>query len=379
MEIPYARQSIDQDDVEAVVRVLRSDRLTQGPAVDDFERDFAAACSVPFAVAFSSGTAALHAAAFAAGVGPGKDLITSALTFLASANCGAYLGARPRFADIDSRTWNVNEKTISKLVTGDTACVVPVHFAGLPAPVDEIRAMLPDGVRIIEDAAHALGARLAGEPIGSCIHSDMAAFSFHPVKAIAAGEGGMVTTRDAELDLKLREFRNHGISTASHDSARQGAWYREQHELGFNYRLSDIHAALGRSQLSKLEVFIGQRNAVAERYRAWLADVEELELPPAAPVGDLHAYHLFVVRHRDGADARRRLFDGLRERGVFAQVHYIPVHLNPWYGEKFGYGPGLCPAAEKYYAGCLSLPCFPGLSIADQRLVVKAVCEALQP
>ena len=373
--IPYGRQSIDDADRAAVDQVLRGDWLTQGPAVQEFEEAIAAACGARDAVAFSSGTAALHGAAWAAGLGPGDELVTSALTFAASANCAAYVGATPRFADIAPATWNVDAATVRAALTPATRAVVPVHFAGLPAPVEAIRAAVGDGVAVIEDASHALGAHDRGEPVGSCRWSDMAVFSFHPVKTIAAGEGGMVTTRDPELARRLREFRTHGMVREPERLGRpdEGGWYMEQQFLGFNYRLSDVHSALGRSQLRKLEEFVAGRNRVAARYRDELAGLESVELPPAAPEGSLHAYHLFAIRHRKGAAARRRLYDGLRERGVYPQVHYLPVHMHPWYRQTYGYGEGLCPEAERYYQGCLSLPCFPTLGDSDQEAVVRAV------
>lgn len=378
MAIPYGRQTIEDDDVEAVVEALRGDWLTQGPTVAAFEEEFAAACGAPYAVAFSSGTAALHGAAFAAGIGPGDELVTSAITFAASANCGAYVGATPRFADIDPATWNVSAATVGAALTERTRLVVPVHFAGLPAPVAELRASLPAHVRVVEDAAHALGAVVDGDPVGSCAHSDMAVFSLHPVKAIATAEGGMVTTRDAELAERLRLFRSHGLTKDRSRLTRDdGPWHQEQHELGFNYRLTDVQSALGRSQLRKLERFIARRNEIADRYRAELADVPGLELPPGAPAGSRHAYHLFVVRTRDGAPARRRLYDELRDREIFCQVHYAPVYLHPWYARTYGYEEGLCPRAEEYYAGCLSLPCFPSLGDEQQGSVIAAVREVL--
>jgi perosamine synthetase len=255
--------------------------------------------------------------------------------------------------------------------------VIPVHFAGLPAPVERIGAELGEDVVVIEDAAHALGATVDGDPVGSCSHSAMAVFSFHPVKTIAAGEGGMVTTNDEVLRERLLGFRTHGFVN---DPGRllepsPGPWYHEQQSLGFNYRLSDIHSALGRSQLSRLEALVERRGAIAARYRELLADLDRIELPPEAPAGSRHAYHLFVIRHRDGPEARLRMYGGLRERGILAQVHYIPVYHHPYYRERFGYGPGLCPEAERYYDGCLSIPCFPSLSEADQDRVVEAVRE----
>lgn len=406
--IPYGRQCIEDDDIAAVVEVLRGDWLTQGPAVGAFEDAFAAACQAPHAVAFSSGTAALHAAAHAAGLGPGDELLTSAITFAASANCGAYTGATPTFADIDPATWNVSEHTVAAALTPATRCVVPVHFAGLPAPVAAIRRAVGDDVRIVEDAAHAIGARTPEGPVGCCSHADMAVFSFHPVKTITSGEGGMVTTRDARIARSLREFRTHGMvkdpsrlerredarlerreaprlgrhedpRMERHEDTRlerhEGSWHYEQRDLGFNYRLTDLQSALGRSQLAKLERFVTRRNELALRYRELLGDLEQLQLAPGAPAGHRHAHHLFVVRHRHGAEARRRLYDGLHERGILAQVHYAPVYLHPWYARTYGYAEGLCPAAERYYAGCLSLPCFPTLTAEQQQRVAAAVRE----
>jgi UDP-4-amino-4,6-dideoxy-N-acetyl-beta-L-altrosamine transaminase len=373
--IPYGRQSITNDDVQAVVDVLRSERLTQGPAVERFERDFADAVGAPYAVAFSSGTSALHGAAFAAGVSAGDELLTSAITFAASANCGAYLGATPVFADIERDTWNVSARTLSAALTERTRAVVPVHFTGLPLPMAEIREAVGPDVPIIEDAAHAVGARTADEKVGACLHSDMAVFSFHPVKGITTGEGGMVTTRDEALRDRLAAFRTHGIVRGA--DPEEGAWFQEQRALGFNYRLTDMQAALGSSQLRRLDDFVACRNAVADRYREGLADAGALELPPAAPDGALHAHHLFVVRCRDGAAARRALYDRLHAAQVLVQVHYVPVYRHPYYRERYGYAPGLCPEAERYYAGCLSLPCFPDLTETDQARVIDAVKEAL--
>ena len=375
MPIPYGRHLIDEDDIAAVSEVLRGDWLTQGPAVAAFEEAIADVCDVPHAVAFSSGTAALHGAAFAAGLHPGVESVTSAITFAASANCAAYMGATPRFADIDPATWNVNAATVGAVLGERTRAVIPVHFAGLPAPIAEIRQAIGPDVCLIEDAAHALGAYTPEGPVGACRHSDMAVFSFHPVKTIAAGEGGIVTTRNAELDTRLREFRTHGLTKDPAKLHEQpGGWHQEQQSLGFNYRLTDMQSALGRSQLTKLEPFVERRNAIAARYREELADVDGLSLPPAAPDGSRHAYHLFVVHV---GERRRELYDALRERDIFAQVHYIPVYRHPWYHETYGYEPGLCPAAEAYYDGCLSLPCFPRLTDDEHGQVIAAVREIL--
>lgn len=379
--IPYSKQSLDAEDRAAVATVLEGDWLTQGPAVSGFESGFAARCGVPHAVAFSSGTAALHGAAFAAGVGPEDEIVTSAITFAASANCGAYLGARPRFADIDPDTWNVSAATLEPLIGPRVKAVVPVHFAGLPAPIEPIRELLGPDVAIIEDAAHALGGHAGGEEVGACAHSDMAVFSLHPTKAITSCEGGVVTTRNPALAERLALFRHHGMVR---DRERlvaagewDGPWYHEQQHLGFNYRLSDVHAALGRSQLRKLDDHVARRNAVAARYRDALEGIDGLRLPPAAPPGSLHGYHLFVVHLAAGAERRLALYERLAASDVRAQVHYIPVYLHPYYRETFSYEPGLCPEAERYYAGCLSLPCYPDLDPADQDRVIEVVRETI--
>jgi len=364
MAIPYGRQLIDEDDIAAVVEVLRGDWLTQGPAVAAFEEAVAEACDAPYAVAFSSGTAALHAACHAAGLGAGDEVLTSPITFAASANCAAYVGARPTFADIDPATWNVSGATVAAASSPRTRAVIPVDYAGLPAPVAEIRAALGTEVVVIEDAAHALGARREDGPVGDCRHVDMTMFSFHPVKPVTSGEGGMLTVRDEGLRDSLREFRSHGMR-------RGERWWTEQHTLGFNYRLTDLQSALGRSQLAKLDRFIAARNAIADRYRAELADLATIQLPPAAPSGALHGYHLFAIR----TDGRRELYDGLRKRGIHAQVHFIPVYWHPWYRDTYGYERGLCPAAEDFYARCLSLPCFPALTAEEQGTVIAAVRE----
>jgi UDP-4-amino-4,6-dideoxy-N-acetyl-beta-L-altrosamine transaminase len=365
--IPYGRQTIEDDDVAAVLEALRSDFLTQGPRVAAFEEQLAELAGTPYAVAFSSGTAALHAACFAAGAGPGDEVVTSALTFAASANCAAYVGATPVFADIDPATWNVSAETVAAVVSERTRAVIPVSFTGLPAPVAAIRAAVGEDVVVIEDAAHAIGGFRDGRPIGA--DADMTVFSFHPVKTVTTGEGGAITLSVPDLYQRLLDFRSHGMTK---DPARlerpdEGGWYMEQHLLGFNYRITDLQCALGSSQLAKTERFVAARNAIAARYREELGDV--VAMPPAAPDDSLHAYHLFVI----GEEQRRAVYDALRERGVLAQIHYLPVYLHPWYRETYGYAPGLCPEAEAYYEGCLSLPCFPGLTDAEQTTVITAV------
>lgn len=380
MTIPYSKQSLDAEDRAAVAAVLAGDWLTQGPAVSGFECAFAARCGVPHAVAFSSGTAALHGAAFAAGVGEDDEIVTSAITFAASANCGAYLGARPRFADIEPDTWNVSAASLEEAMGPRVKAVIPVHFAGLPAPIEPIRELVGPDVAIVEDAAHALGGNAGDEEVGSCAHSDMAIFSLHPTKAITSGEGGVVTTRDPELAERLAVFRQHGMVRERErllHGEGEGPWYHEQQYLGFNYRLSDVHAALGESQLGKLDDHVTRRNAVAARYREALAGIEGLELPPEAPADALHAYHLFVVHLTEGAGRRLALYRRLLENDIRSQVHYVPVYLHPYYRETFGYAPGLCPEAERYYSGCLSIPCYPDLSPAEQDRVIEVVREVM--
>ena len=358
--ISYGRQAIDDDDVEAVVRTLRSDWLTQGPAIEEFEQSVAQYVGAKYAVAYSSGTSALHGAAAAAGLGPGDVLVTSPLTFMASANAARFVGAQPSLVDIERTTWNLD----MKLVSPSAKAVVPVHFAGLPVDLQITRNA---GQIVIEDAAHALGAKTPDGMVGNCAHSDMCCFSFHPVKPITTGEGGMVTTNDPELAEKLRRFRSHGIIRLPEN----GAWYYEVAELGFNYRMTDIQAALGVTQMNKIEAFMQRRNDIADRYREMLADFE-VGLPPSAPSGFRHGYHLFAVLVKD----RRRVFDGMRAAGIGVQVHYVPVHHHP-VSDDIGLKPGDLPICDSVYDQILSLPIHPTLSDADQDYVVKTLTELL--
>lgn len=352
--IPYGRQSIDDDDVAAVVEVLRGDLITQGPVVERFEAAIAERVGARHAVACSSGTAALHAAAAAAGLGPGDVVVTSPLSFMASANCVRYVGARPGLVDIDLATWNLD----LSLVPSNVAGVIPVHYAGLPV---ELEAWQPGGRPIvIEDAAHALGASTPSGPVGNCAHSSMTCFSFHPVKPITSGEGGMVTTNDDELADRLRRFRTHGTVRRP----EQGGWVYEISDVGYNYRLTDIQAALGLSQLRRLDRFIDRRNEIAELYRSLLADVP-VGLPPAAPAGYVHGYHLFAVRVKN----RRDVYDRLRDVGIATQVHYVPIHHHPVSAD-IGLQPGDLPVCDTVYEGLLSLPMFPDLTDDDVTEVV---------
>jgi perosamine synthetase len=363
--IPYGRQSISEADIEAVVEVLRSDWLTQGPAIERFEESVAEYVGAKFAVAFSSGTAALHGACAAAGLGPGDTVVTSPLTFMASANCARYVGANPALVDISPDTWNLD---LSQVPAG-TAGVVAVHYAGLP--VDLANPGWVERPRVvIEDAAHALGAMTPDGPVGNCAHSDMCCFSFHPVKPITTGEGGMVTTNDPELAERLRRFRSHGIVR----KPEQGGWFYEVEELGYNYRMTDIQAALGLSQMSRLESFIERRNEIADWYRETLVALP-VGLPPTATEGFRHGYHLFPIL----VDDRPRVFQALRDAGIGVQVHYVPVHHHPVSAD-VGAKPGDLPVCDDVYERILSLPIWPGLPNRDlgevaERLISSVISE----
>lgn len=376
--LPYGRQSIDEDDIAAVVRVLRSDWLTQGPEVEAFERDLAAAVGASHVVAFSHGTAALFAACFAAGIGPGDEVVTSPLTFAASANCARYLGARPVFADVEPVAGTLDPEALERAIGPRTRAVIPVHYAGQPARLAEIRAIAEKrGLVVIEDAAHALGATYRGRPIGAGTFSDMTMFSFHPVKHVTTGEGGAIATNDAALAERLRLFRSHGITS---DPARlrrpsPGRWYVEQVALGHNFRLTDIQCALGRSQLRRLGAFVARRRALAARYDAALAGSRRVR--PLGRLGESeHAFHLYVVRVDFAGTSRARVMDALRARGIGTQVHYIPVHTHPFY-EDDGWTRGACPVAEGLYEEILSLPLFPAMVDEDVDRVVAALFEVL--
>lgn len=354
--IPYGRQSVDDADVAAVIEVLRGDWLTQGPAVERFESAVAECTGARYAVAFVNGTAALHAAMFAAEIGAGDVVATSALSFVASANCARYVGADVVFVDIDPATLNLD-------VTAVPLCdvLVAVHYAGLPV---DLTALSTRPRIVIEDAAHALGATTPDGPVGSCVASDMCMFSFHPVKSVTSGEGGAVTTNSSMLADRMRVFRNHGMRK----KAEGGGWYYEVEVLGYNYRLTDIHAALGASQLTKLEGFVDRRNQLADRYRSLLAQVD-LILPPAAPEGWRHSYHLFPIR----VDRRRKIYDALRVDGIATQVHYVPIHHHPIYRDL----AAELPETDAAYDRLLSIPLFPDLSQEQQDHVVARLCALL--
>lgn len=374
--IPYARQSISEDDITAVVRVLRSDFLTQGPEIEAFERAVAERCGVPYAVAVSSATAGLHLAYQALGAGPGDEVWTSPNTFVATANAARYCGARPNFIDINPRTYNLcPDKLEARLQAGGRPKIVtPVHFSGQPAALAPISALARKyGFAVVEDAAHAIGATYQNRPIGFCEFSDCAVFSFHPVKIITTGEGGMILTRRKELYDKLLRLRTHGITRDPRLMTRNdGPWYYEQLELGSHYRLTDFQAALGRSQLTRLDAFIARRRELAERYNTLLANLP-LTLPWQHPDG-ASSWHLYVVRLKLECihKTHRQVFEELRAAGIGVNLHYIPVHLQPDY-RALGFQPGVFPEAERYYKEAISLPMFPALTNHEQDQVVAAL------
>ena len=359
--IPYGRQHIDDDDIAAVVGVLKGDWLTQGPHIGEFEDEVRAVTGARHAVAFSSGTAALHGATHAAGLGPGDLVATSPLSFAASANCAVYTGAAVTFVDIDPVTLNLDASLVPEHVDG----LIAVHYAGLPFDLTSLRRR-PRVV--IEDAAHALGAVTALGPVGNCAASDLCCFSFHPVKAVTTGEGGAVTTNSDELADRLRAFRHHGIRP----TPERGAWAYDIAELGYNYRLTDLQAALGRSQLQKLDRFVERRNEIADTYRQTLVGIPGLELPPNPPAGVRHAYHLFPIR----VPERSRVHEELRRREIGVQVHYVPTYRFSIYQQQ-GFRAEDHPATERAYQRLLSLPIFPDLTETEQRTVIDALGEVV--
>jgi perosamine synthetase len=372
--LPYGRQQIDDDDVAAVVDALRSDWLTTGPLVGRFEQEFAPLVGARHAVAVSSGTAALHAAMHALRVGPADDVLVPALTFVASANAAVYLGARPIFVDVEPDTLLVDAEQVEVRRTLATRALVAVDYAGQPCDYEALRAICaPHGVAIVGDACHALGGRYQGRPVGSL--ADLTAFSFHPVKHITTCEGGMVTCDDETLRDRMRAFRNHGIVSDHRERAARGTHRYEMVELGYNYRLNDVQCALGLSQLHKLAAWVERRRALAALYRERLAG--SAIRPLAERSGRENAYHLFVVRVPGGARVRDAVFQRLRSENILANVHYGPVHLHPFYRQRFGLEPGLCPVAEAAAEEILSLPLFPAMHDSDVDRVVTALERAL--
>ncbi len=380
--IPYGRQDISQADIDAVVEVLRSDFLTQGPAIPAFEDAVARYCGAEYAVAVNSATSALHIACLALGVGPGDLVWTSPITFVASANCALYCGAKVDFVDIDPLTFNISISALRTKLEQVVAAalplpkvLIPVHLAGASCDMEAISALGKEfGFRVLEDASHAIGGKYQESPVGSCRYSDITVFSFHPVKIITTGEGGMAVTNSPELHEKLTRLRTHGITRDESSMEREsdGPWYYEQIDLGFNYRMTDLQAALGLSQLQRLDTFVARRNILAEQYKKAF---EGLLIGDQKVPGDVtSACHLFIVR----VDPlhHRHIFEVLRAEGVGVNLHYIPVHTQPYY-ERMGFQKGGFPEAEKYYSEAISLPLYPLLSTEEQGRIVAVVRQCL--
>ena len=368
--LPYGHQWIDEEDIAAVIEVLKGDWVTQGPKVNEFERRVADYCGARYAVAVSSGTAALHAACAVAGISNGDEAITTPITFAATANAVVYCGGKPVFADIREDTLNIDPEEIKKSISPRTKAILPVDLAGHPADLEEIMATArAKGLVVIEDACHALGAEYKGCKIGSL--ADMTVFSFHPVKHITTGEGGMIVTDNEEYYEKLKVFRHHGIIKGNQD---KGSWYYEIYDLGHNFRITDFQCALGISQLRKLDQFVGKRREIAARYNEAFARMEEI-ITPVEEAGVRAAYHIYVIQLQleKLKAGRKEIFEALRAENIGVNVHYVPVHLHPFYQREFGHQKGDYPKAERYYERAITLPLFPKMSSEDVKDVIKAV------
>jgi len=376
--IAYGRQSIDQNDKNAVLKVLESDFLTTGPEISRFEQALADYVGAKYAVAYANGTAALHGACFAADVKAQDEVITSPLSFAASANCALYLGARPIFADIDEKTLNIDPNAIEKLISKKTKAIIPVHYTGRAADIDSIQALISNReITIIEDAAHALGTTYHDKKVGSI--SDMTEFSFHPVKTITTGEGGAITTNSERLYKQLKLFVSHGITRdAERLQDNRGPWYYEQQALGFNYRMTDMQAALGISQLSRIEEFISRRKALVALYDNAFVDEPGLTLQKSLPKSDA-ATHLYVLLLNldELKVSRDQIFNALRAENIGVNVHYIPIYLHPYY-QALGYQKGLCPVAESIYERLITIPLHPSMTDQDALHVIEGVKKVIR-
>ena len=384
--IPYGRQDISEDDIQSVVDVLRSDYLTQGPVVPAFEKSVASCCEATYAIAVNSATSALHIACLSFGVGPGDWVWTSPITFVASANCALYCGAGVDFVDIDPRTYNMSPQALEqKLAEAERSgrlpkVVIPVHLCGQACDMQAIHDLSRRyGFKVIEDASHAIGGKYKNEPIGSCRYSDITVFSFHPVKIITTAEGGMALTNDSQLADRMALLRSHGITRdpAQMTHKSDGPWYYQQIDLGFNYRMTELQAALGLSQMQRLDEFIARRHAIAKRYNELLA-----ELPVVTPWQHPDSYsglHLYVIRLQldQIKKSHRQIFEALREQGIGVNLHYIPVPAQPYY-QRMGFQAGDFPDAERYYAEAISLPMYPTMSEDQQDQVIVALTKAIQ-
>lgn len=374
--IPYGRQSIDEKDVAAVCAALRSDYLTTGPIVAAFENVVADFVGAPHAVAVSSGTAALHSAMYAIGIESGDEVILPPVTFAATANCIVYQGGTPVFADVEPETLLIDPIEVEKKITPNTKAIIGVDYAGQPCDWDALREIANKyNLILVADGCHALGAEYKGVKVGSL--ADLTAFSFHPVKHITTGEGGMITTNKSDYAEKINIFRNHGITSDHRQREKTGSWFYEMTDLGFNYRITDFQSALGISQLKKLPDFLKKRREIADQYNIFFSSRESAK-PLSVKIDRLHAYHLYVVKlHTDEENSRQNVFDQLRKNGIGVNIHYIPVHLHPFYRKNFGYKAGDYPVAEKAFESILSLPMFPSLKKDEIEHVIENIKQII--
>ena len=375
--IPYGRQSIDQSDIDAVVEVLKSDWLTTGPMVEEFEKSVCEYTGAKYAVAVNSGTAGLHATMFAAGVGKGDEVIVTTMTFAASANCIVYQGGTPVFADVLPDTLLIDPDHVENLITSRTKAIIAVDYAGQPCDYDRLNGIAKKhGLLLVADSCHSIGGKYNGKNVGTL--ADMSVFSFHPVKHITTGEGGMITTDNEDLYNKLKLFRNHGITTDHRQRSESGSWFYEMTELGYNYRITDFQCALGISQLAKLDLWVERRKEIAERYHGVFISCNNIS--PLMVDGHLsHAYHLYVVKIGfDKNKDKTEFFKHMKDNGFGVNVHYIPVHLHPYYQKNYHTKPGLCQVAEAAYEKIVSLPMYPVLSNDDQGFVIDTIAGYLK-
>ena len=372
--IPYGRQSIDEEDISAVCSVLRSDFITTGPKIEEFEQAVCSYVGTQYGVAVSSGTAALHCAMYALGIGPGDEVIVPPITFVSTANCICFMGATPVFADVDQDTLLINPKEVEAKISCRTKAIIGVDYAGQPCDWDSLRAIADKfNLAIVADSCHALGATYKGRKVGTL--ADMTVFSFHPVKHITTGEGGMVTTCNKDYFDKMRIFRSHGITSDVRQREHNKTWVYEMVDLGYNYRITDIQCALGVNQLKKLSGWIKRRQEIAERYDQFF-DENSLSLNPLTVRQDVnHAYHIYVVR----TENRNKIFYNLRDHGIGVNVHYMPVYLHPYYHKKFGYKEGLCPVAEVAYDQLLTLPLYPVMLNEDIERIQQILLDIVSP
>lgn len=370
--LSYGRQSIDEEDIQTVIETLRSPFLTQGPKIQEFEQAIANYVGAQYAVAFCNGTAALHAACYAAGIGEGDEVITSPITFAASANCVRYMGGTVVFADIDAHTYNIDPVEIRKKITPNTKAIIPVDFTGQPAEMDTIMEIAhAHNLVVIEDGAHSLGAEYKGEKVGT--QADMTMFSFHPVKPITTAEGGIIVTNNEDYYRKLQLFRSHGIEQTKY-SAEQGDWYYEMTDLGYNYRMTDLQAALGLSQMTKIDTFIQHRREIAAFYNEAFQNMDGIVVPYQLQETN-SGWHLYMIQLEKGS--RKQIFEQMRALNIGVHVHYIPVYWHPYY-RQLGYDRGLCPIAEKWYENALTLPIHPTMKTEDLAIIVSNIKELVK-